>query len=62
MDKITTEKATDRWDLPHDYQAGDVAGSCHCGRRQSNTLHLPNMTLAEHASTSTRIETEKGTP
>lgn len=57
---IETEKATDRFDLPHTYRdAGATQVLCECGRRKEHALHGP--TLTEQAAHRTPlIETEKG--
>ena len=56
---IQTEKATDRWDLPHAFlKAGGVTSACKCTRGLDHALHQP--VLLEKASASTTIVTEKG--
>ena len=61
---IQTERATDRWDLPHTFveRKGAIAAAdfemCECGRSETNPLHRP--VLHEKASASPTIVTEKG--
>lgn len=56
---IQTEKATDRWDLPHAYLKADgITTACQCARGLSHALH--QAVLLEKARESTTIVTEKG--
>lgn len=57
---LETEKATDRLDLPHVYDAVSQGSRvCICGRVQGSTLH--DLTITEQASHSAVLQTEKGT-
>lgn len=57
---IETEKATDKLDLPHDYEEVKmIQQECVCGRKKDHQLHQPMST--EQASHSAVLQTEKGT-
>jgi len=53
---IPREFATDRMDLPHEFQS--AGENCTCGRPQDDPLHEPAIT--EKAAFAVRFETEKG--
>lgn len=57
--RIQTEKATDRWDLPHTVEIANMAALlCRCGRKSEDELHRP--VLTEQASHADALITEKG--
>lgn len=60
MTAITTEKATNGWDLPHAYDHTELVGStlCKCARGAEHALH--KAPVLEKASESITIVTEKG--
>lgn len=63
MDKVITEKATQEWDLPHDYRpdSGTPGSDCRCGRTKAHELHVPASHITEKAAApSPALITEKG--
>lgn len=59
---IQTEKATDRYDLPHDYEEINLNGKqCVCGRQKAAAIHDQASSITEQAAHSAPLETEKGT-
>lgn len=59
MESIVTEKATDRWDLPHTVEIVDHQRDvCRCTRYTNHALHAP--VILEQASSRETIVTEKG--
>lgn len=57
---LETEKATDRLDLPHNYdEVKKDQQECVCGRSMAHGIHQPVRT--EQAAHSAPLQTEKGT-
>jgi len=60
---MLTEKATQEWDLPHEYRAdsGQPDAECRCGRAKAHELHQPPENITEKAAVDApSIITEKG--
>lgn len=59
MKLIETEKATERWDLPHALELANAQKAlCRCERPAEHELHRP--VILEQASHREMIVTEKG--
>ena len=59
--KLETEKATDRYDLPHAYdEMSKEQRECVCGRKKGDRLH-DAAPITEQAAHTAPLQTEKGT-
>lgn len=65
MADMKREKATQRWDLPHEYERADTLLTsmpakevCRCGRQSADALH--HAVLEKAAAHEPRLITEKG--